>query len=511
MSRTRRRRLATTLTVVVLLVVGGVLGVRASGGRPHPGKPRAPQGGGVLRLLSAGRFPSLDPAALVSPRQRDVGRLLYRTLMTYGADGRSVVPDLAAAPGEPTQGGRVWTYHLSSARYEDGTAIVAGDVVRGIRRSLAQAGLPAGWLASVAAPDADMVVLRFARPFADADWFVALTGAAPVPARGVVASGPYRVADLSPDAFTLVRWQPDAAAPQQVVAELGLDGATIDRRILTGSGDDAFAVTDKAQLDVVPPDDHRLVGGPDGSLLFTAMNLRRGPFADIKVRQALQVAFPVAQVRAEASTALATDLLPPSFPGHHDIDAYGGKARDFKGDPGRARRLLREAGHTAPVAVSAAVPASAASMAAVLTSALDQGGFLVRMSVIPDARYYEAVAVPARQPDLVAYAWSPDWLTASAVIPPLFTCAALTSTGNHNVANHCDRGFDQQVALALAELRPKEREAMWRALDERLVDEAVVVPRAFGTSTALVGTRVRGARAALCYGGAVDLARLHLR
>jgi peptide/nickel transport system substrate-binding protein len=500
--------------VLALLLAGGVVGVRAANGPGEPGgAPEPPKGGGTLRLLSEDRFASLDPAALGSPRQRDVGRLLYRTLMTYGSDGHSVRPDLATGPGVPSAGGRVWTYALRSARYENGNDVVADDVVRGIRRSLARGALPGGWLAGVAAPDRATLVLRFARPFADADWFVALIGAAPVPPTGISASGPYRLASLVVgSSFRLVRnesWDGERPGPDEVDAQLGLSGPAIDRRILAGTGEDAFAVTDKPVLDVVPATDHRQVSGADGSLLFTAMNLRRGPFVDLKVRQALEVAFPVARLRSPA-TAVATDLLPPSVPGHHDLDLYGQKARDHAGDPARARKLLREAGYDAPVAVTAAVPASAAAMGEVLRSALAPAGFQVTVTVVPDARYYETVGVPARQPDLVSYAWSPDWLTPSAVIPQLFTCAALTTTGNHNVANHCDRGFDQQVALALAELDPKAREAMWRALDERLVAEAVVVPRSFGVSTSLVGARVRGAKSAVCFGGAVDLLRLTL-
>jgi peptide/nickel transport system substrate-binding protein len=514
-SRSRRRRLAATLLALVLVGVGTAVGVRAARSpAPGPATASAPAAaGGTLRLLSADRWPTLDPAALVSPQQRDVGRLLYRTLMTYGSDGRSVVPDLATGPGTPSSGGRVWTYHLAPSRYEDGAALVAGDVVRGMRRSLARRGLPAGWLAAATAPDAATVVLAFRRPFADADWFAALTGAAPVPAAGVRASGPYRVASRTSGSFRLVRnehWTGSRPGPDEVDAELGLASTGIDQRLLASSGEDAFAVTDKPVLGLARVPDDRRVSGPDGSVLFTALDLRRGPFVDLKVRQALEVAFPVAEVRS-AGTTPATDLLPPPFPGHRDLDLYGGKDHGHAGDPATARQMLRAAGYQQPVVVRAAVPRSAAAMGAVLRTALDAAGFDVRLRVIPDASYYATVGVAATQPDLVSYAWSPDWPTASAVLPPLFGCQALTATGNANVANHCDKGFDQQMARSLAELDPKRRAVLWQALDERLVAEAVVVPRAFGTSSALVGTRVRHAESALCYGGAVDLLRLTLQ
>ena len=514
--------LASLLVVVAAVVVAVRASTSGASAKPTPGA--SPAGtGGVLRFLSENRFASLDPAALVTPREQDVGRLLYRTLMTYDTDGRSLVPDLAAAAGRPSQGGRVWTYELRQGqRYETGTAVTASDVVRGIRRTRARGSEPLRALLDVRVASASSVVLRFAKPFPDADALVALTGTTPVPDIGPLASGPYQLADLVPGVrFQLVRNQSWISSKvmradfDEVVAELGLEGATIDRRLLASAGSDAFAVTDKQVLDMTGPvPDKRVVRGPDGSVQFSAMNLRRGPFVDIKVRQALEVAFPLAATLSAAGGAAvampATDLVPPSVEGHQDLDAYGQRDRDFAGDPVRARQLLKDAGYPEGVTVMTFIPRTdaAAAVAAALAARLAPAGFLLKVTTVPAATYYESVGVVAKQPDLVSYAWSPDWPSAAAVIAPLFTCAALTPVGNHNVANHCDRGFDAQVSAAMVELDSDNRERRWEALDRRLVEEAIVVPRSFGVSTSLVGTRVRHARSALAFGGAVDLANL---
>ena len=173
--------------------------------------------------------------------------------------------------------------------------------------------------------------------------------------------------------------------------------------------------------------------------------------------------------------------------------------------------MLADAGYPDGVSITAALPASATSSAvgAALVSGLGPAGFHLTVRTLAD--YYPAVGVPSRQPDLVSYAWSPDWPTASAVIPPLFTCAALTPTGNRNVANHCDRGFDAQVSAGLADPDRDHRARIWSALDRRLVEEAIVVPRGFGVASAPVGARVGHARSSLVYGGLVDLVNLTLR
>lgn len=508
-----RARAAALLLAAAL--AGGLAGLVAD---PEPEsvparrQPAPVPSGGVLHLLSEQAYPSLDPARLLTARQRDVGRLLYRSLTTYAADGVSTVPDLAAAPGVPSRGGRVWTYALRpDARYADGTAVVAADVVRGVARAL-RLKAPTGGATVTAAGDA--VVLTFAQPFADADAVATLPAFAPVPRSGVQPTGPYTVAAFSPGtSFRLVRNPAYAgddvvrAQPDEIDAELGLDGATIDRRLAQSAGSDAYAVTDKAQLEPSTVPTRAVVHGPDASVLFTALDTLHGPFTDLKVRQAFEVAFPLARTRAAAGGPVAgdyaSDVLPPYLDAHVDDDAYGQKRSDRAGDPRRAKRMLLEAGYADGVALTTVVPSTSAAAADALVAGLAPAGFRLSVRTVAPAAYYATVA--ALRPDLAGFAWAPDWLAPSAYLPPLFTCSGLTA------AYHCDRTFDAQVRAASAALDPDAATRLWQALDTRLVQEAAVVPRFYGTATSLVGSGVGGARATLAWGGAVDLANVTVR
>ncbi len=506
---------AGLLLGVSLVAGGGAFAALASDGASGPSPSVSPspvESGGVLHLLTESSYPSLDPARLTTSRDRNVGRLLYRSLMTYGEDGRTVVPDLAAAPGVASKGGRTWTYALrAGAVYEDGTPVVAADVVRGFRRSLALHAPTGG--ATVTAAGAS-VVLSFPQPFVDADSVATLLAFAPVPASGVLASGPYRVDALKPGvSFRLVRnpvYVSDdvlRAQPDEIDGELGLDGATIDRRLAASAGADAFAVTDKHQLEATTTEPKKhVVHGLDASVLFTTMNTRTGPFSDVKVRAAFEVAYPLAAVRAAAGGPAvgdyATDVLPPFLDAHLDDDFYGQRKAKFAGNPLRAKQMLTNAGYPDGVTVSTVVPTTSKPSADALVAALTSAGFRVNVTTVVPARYYATIG--AKAPDLATYAWSPDWLTPSAYLPQLFTCAALTTRDNHNLSNHCDPSFDAQVRAALVDGSTMR----WAALDRRLLEEAVVVPRFYGVATALVGARVSDAKAALCFGGAVDLANV---
>lgn len=545
--------------LVALALTGGCLG---------SSKPATSQGdasrtrGGVLRYLSEHDVEHLDPGRVRSPGAADFARLLHRTLMTYtdkkGAAGSRVVPDLAVAPGVPSDGARTWTYQLKHGqRYEDGSEITAQDVQYGVERTFA-AELAAGptpyrallvgaaayrgpytgtaGLPSIAAPDRYTIVFRFAEPFAEADLAAALPSTAPVPRaqdtrarydQHPLSSGPYRIRSYLPGAsIDLVRnpyWDPKSspaigAYPDEVQGELRVEGPAIDRRLAAGDGRDATAVTDKAALDPgSPADGDRLFRGPDGSVLFSAMDTARGPFRDLKVRQALEVAYPVATARiaagGPAAGDFATDLLPPSLPSHQDLDAYGQRSRGYDGDPTRAKQLLVDAGYPQGVTITAlAYPAGPSlQVASAVRAALAPAGFRLQVTTVDQARYDDAVGRPARQPDLVDVTWVPDLPSAAAVLPPLFTCAALAPVHNRDPADLCDRSFDTYAAQALADTDPDERNRIWKALDRRLVEEAVVVPRLFGVTSWRYGKDVKNVRSALPFGGEIDLANLAVK
>ena len=167
--------------------------------------------GGTLRLCSAADVDSLDPARTYYGWVWLLHRMLSRTLMAYPTDpgpaGCTPVPDLAEAPGEVTDGGRVVTYRLRrGVRYDDGSPVVAGDIRYAVQRTFARGVLPGGpttlhpllddparphpgpyddpdGLPSVEALDDHTLRFHLARPFADLDHLLTQPCTAPVPRR----------------------------------------------------------------------------------------------------------------------------------------------------------------------------------------------------------------------------------------------------------------------------------------------------------------------------------------
>jgi peptide/nickel transport system substrate-binding protein len=397
--------------------------------------------------------------------------------------------------------------------------------------------------AAIETPDDNTIVFHFEKPFGDADFAAALTTTSPVQQAkdtGIkydnhpVSSGPYKIAEyLRGKSIHLVRnpnWVAKdspaiGAYPDEIKGELALDGATIDNRLIASNGDDAFAVTDSPNLQpenvtkafATPTIKSHVYKGPDGSTVYTAMNTARGPFKDIKVRQALEVAWPLATARKAAGGPSVGDfagsVLSPTLKAHKDLDIYGQKAIGYKGDAVKAKQMLADAGFPNGVTVTQAITstAAAAKTAAAVKAALLPAGFKLDLRIVDVSKYYDTIGQPATQTDLVSYAWIADWPSASTVIPPLFTCGAIKPQGNNNPSNFCDKEFDAKAQTAAEETDIDKANATWAELDKELIEKAVVIPRYYGITTWLYGTGVKGVRSALPFGGEIDLANVSVK
>jgi peptide/nickel transport system substrate-binding protein len=569
MSRTSSR---VPRRAAALLAVGGLALTAACGGSSGGSSSTTSSKGvkgGTLYYLSQGDFEHLDPARVYVTNASDFGRLIYRTLMTYankpGTGGTEVVPDLAEAPGVPSDNAKTWTYKIKkNQKYEDGTVITSKDIKYGVERTFSDL-LPEGppyynqLLAGASAykgpykdksdfkaietPDDNTIVFHFEKPFGDADFAAALTTTSPVPQAkdtGVkyddhpVSSGPYKIAEyLRGKSIHLVRnpnWVAKdspaiGAYPDEIQGELALDGATIDKRLIASNGNDAFAVTDSPNIQpenvstafTDPQKKSHIYKGSDGSTVYSSMNTARGPFKDIKVRQALEVAYPLATARKAAGGPsvgdFATSVLAPTLKAHKDIDVYGQKANGFKGDPVKAKQMLADAGYPNGVSFSWDVnnTAAATATAAAVKAALAPAGFTANIQPVDVSKYYDTIGQPSKQSDLVSYAWIPDWPSASTVIPPLFTCGAIKPQGNNNPANYCNKEFDAKADQASQETDADKADVIWAELDKKLIEDAVVIPRYYGITTWFYGTGVKNVRSALPFGGEIDLANVSVK
>ena len=129
----RNLRLCLTLAVVSALVFSGCL--RQQEGEQFYGKVTVPSAQ-EFRWSDGGLPKVFDPARAAAPPDTDVVRALFDGLTDYESGTLRPVAAVASR-WEPTDGGRVWTFHLrEDAQWSNGDAVTAQDFVRSWTRTL---------------------------------------------------------------------------------------------------------------------------------------------------------------------------------------------------------------------------------------------------------------------------------------------------------------------------------------------------------------------------------------
>jgi YVTN family beta-propeller protein len=476
--------------------------------------------GGTLRL--AGReLGSIDPAYIQSPWSAWLLSGSYDGLVGYrhanGAASTAIVPDLATAIPEPTNGGRTYTFQLRSGlHWSTGAKVTVLDVQRGLLRSIAggYGGLPhevagagsckpasctvSGITVDEAASTVSITLRRPSGDFLDLLSFaVAVPAETPFTDQGrhpIAASGPYRVESDDGTHVVLTRnphfrqWS-SAAQPAGFPDRIEYDVVPDDdptvaaARVNEGEADWAD-VRGAAPLGTLEARfGSRLYLSPTLTSHGIVLNTHVAPFDDVRVRQALSYAIDRDRVAADWFTPATPtcQLLPPNFPGHRPYCPYTLPA-DVPGtwrapDFATAQRLVRAAVQAAPGTkgmrvVVYATPNTAAGVQHVV-DALNDLGYDARLSVYEDLDYFEFISDSRNKVQAAFSGWVADTTDAENFFDP-FTCDRFrpANPGNPNIGAFCDPTFDRLTAQAVrAETQaPGSTADLWAGVDRRLVD-----------------------------------------
>ncbi|HKE99180.1 MAG TPA: ABC transporter substrate-binding protein [Actinomycetes bacterium] len=505
--------------------------------------------GGTLRFARTDDLDSLDPGDTYYAYVWNLLRLVGRTLLTYqplpGRAGQQLVPDLATSLGAAGDGGRTWTYRLRrGVTFEDGTPVTAHHVKYAIRRSsFAPERLSGGptyfrrYLDgpdAIRTPDAHTLVFHLREPFAMFDYLVTLPGTAPVPpehdtgggaATGPPATGPYRVHRYRRgERLELARnprWRPvtDPLRRQladRVVVDLGVDGHTVDERLLAGEVD-----VDLAGVGVQPATLARILAEPalraraDNPLIgFTWMygiNARVPPFQDIHCRRAVQHATDKAGMQAAyggpAAGDIATTILPPTIDGYRPFDRYP-CGPDGRGDAEAARAELAAAGmpegfRTRIAAREDRLKEFAAAHA--LRASLATVGIQAEVLGFRSGDYFDRYAgVPAylhaNGIGIVMFGWGADFPDGFGFLDQIVNGRAVKPAGNHNFAEVDLPEVNALLDLGARTAGPARRAGIWGEIDRLVMEDASICPYLYAKSLLYRGPRATNVYVSGAYG-----------
>ncbi len=467
------------------------------------------------------------------------------------------VPDLATGTGKMSDGGKTWKFTLKDGvKWQDGKPVTCEDVKYGVSRTFAtdvitggpnyklkyfdiptvksgkRKGLPVydgpykndgkKYYDKAVQCNGKTITFHFKKPWPDFNLAVAeLRSFDPYRKDkdqgnksnyAVFSDGPYKLQGTwtKGKGGTFVR-NPEydkktdpvrKALPDKIVFQAGVDQDVIGKRMIADSGNDKNAVT---YLNL-PPSLFSQITGP---VAQRAVN-PQSPFTNYlvpnfrklankpKVLQALLWATNKSgYIQAGGGSKMyapAYSVVNPAVLGYTKNPIFA-KVPD-KGDPAKAKKLLKEAGVKLPYKITLAYPGgttTADKQFSALKQTYDKAGFKVTLKSLPDT-YYSNIQNPNFKADLIWGGWGADWPAMSTVIPPLFDSRVnLTpsSTGqdygsykSDEVNKLIDQAGSQTSADAAAKIYAK--------IDKKLAEDVAYIPLVVQKFYWLHGSNVTG-------------------
>ncbi|MEJ3748908.1 ABC transporter substrate-binding protein [Actinomycetes bacterium KLBMP 9797] len=314
----------------------------------------APRKGGVLRVGALGKASAItrDPHG-VQNNESDflILSLVYDALTVPGTT--SNVAARLATKWEPSADVRRWRFTIApGATFHDGTPVTPDDVVWSLRRlrntPSGKTRLP-GVEADAIQPDGtDGVVLTSSYPNSELPLLVRLTtfvlkkGTTEV--AGAPGTGPFRLESFRDGNARLVRndtWYGGDVLLDSIDVQMFESPQAMANALLAGQIDLASNVGAVAARVAESRADVRIVKRPNDMAMPIVMRTADGPFADVRVREALRLAVDrEAMVKQVLSGygSVANDVLGTADP------AYARDLPQRTRDLTRAKQLLTEAG-----------------------------------------------------------------------------------------------------------------------------------------------------------------------
>jgi oligopeptide transport system substrate-binding protein len=518
------------LAAILLLVVAGGDGDGGDGGPSASRTEDAGDGGddgddgepaasGELRIRGDDPL-FLDPAVI-----QDAGSAFYAVEIFSGLvrldRDLQIQPDIAER-WDVSDDGRVYTFHINpKATFHDGRPVLADDVLKSWERALSPETASvvaenflgdivgardlsrgrADSLAGVRAVNESTVEVTIDAPKQYFLYKLAYTTAFVVDLRQITANprrwtqkpngtGPYKLREwrlgerIILDAYDNHHLGP----PKLKTVRVGLSGGSAlveyqDGEIdVTGVGlDDLERVQEPgSELNA------EYVTSPDQSIGYIGFNTQVPPFDDAKVRQAFALSVDrakIGEVVLRNAQPVATGILAPGVPGHTPND------KTYPYDPDRARQLLAESKYGTDLPEITMAESGAGASVGEATEAIIQGwrdelGVEVLIEQAETGTFFSDIDEGRYQ--MFSLGWIMDYPDPEDILDILFHSAS-----RQNNSRYSNPEVDAKLEQARVETDTEARLALYREVEQTILQDAPWIPLFFGSTHALVKPYVK--------------------
>lgn len=436
---------------------------------------------------------SLDPARSTDVPTGEMVTLLYDGLTRFDANGR-LQPGLADRWTVDANGLR-YRFHLRSGiRFADGTPLTPVVVRQSFLRVLdpkstggrawpllpiagarEYAGGTAAGVSGIALLGDSAVALTLERPLAVFPKFLAMPVASIVSTRqrddSTMGTGPWRIVSWAHDDALRFARNPDywdgppqsdslivRIIPDQLVRAAELEAGHLD----------VVEVPFGETRDWRSRHPVWLQEKPALRVVYIALNNRRGPLRDPRVRQAINYAVNVPQILSTVWNGRglrSRGSIPPSL-GGGDTTREG-----YHHDPARAKQLLQEAGVRGDLSLQlwrAADNETLGRVAQAVQADLAQVG--IKIEIVTRDASSQREAARAGSADMAMLDWWADYPDGENFLYPLFSSSSFGPGGNY--AFYSDPVTDSLLLVARHTQDDAARERLYRTIDERVYRSA---------------------------------------
>lgn len=486
--------------------------------------------GGTLTVTYQNEMASLDPAIGYEPASWNLIRAVFDGLMGFETGTTKVVPYLAESY-KVSPDGLTYTFTLrSDAKFHNGRAIKAEDVVYSLDRVVNpatkspgqqffasilgfkdRAGGKSNQLEGVRAAGDRSVEIKLSHPDASFLEIMAINFSYPVPREEVekgnfgknpVGSGGFKLQQWVPgQQLTLVRnpdyYQKGLPHLDKLVVRVGIDPVTAMLQFQRGDVDVLGNGIPASMFNQVVNDPKYAQNILKSERLITryvTMKTTIKPFDDKRVRQAINHAINKPRIvqLINGRAHVANQVLPPGM-GGYDKDYQG---YDF--NPAKAKELLAAAGQGNGFSTQLYAtnidpdPRVAQSMQQDLANV----GITADLRVLAEAQVIEAGGDPNGAPMVWSgvTGWGADYPDPSDFWFPILSSEAATK-GGWNWAYYRRPDLDEKAKQANSIADPAkdaERFAQWAALYREVMDDAPWVPVTNDIRFMMKQTRIGG-------------------
>ncbi|HLJ72896.1 MAG TPA: ABC transporter substrate-binding protein [Roseiarcus sp.] len=315
--------------------------------------------------------PGLDPTTGAAAAIGEITHYnIYEGLTKINADF-SVTP-LLADSWTLSPDLKTFTFKLKSGvKFQDGEPFSSKDVKFSFERAASKdsTNKDKAFFASIDkidTPDPQTVALTFKQPSFEALFHLGMNTAVIVDekseatnATNPIGTGPYKMTNWNKgSSVTLEKWagfrDPSKIAIAKATFRIINDPAAQVAALLSGDVDDfpRFGGVQSVDQFKNDPRFQVIIGGTEGKTIL-AMNNKRKPLDELKVRQAIAYAIDRKAIIDGAMNGYGVPIgshLTPNDPGYIDLTG------EYPHDPAKAKALLKEAGVTTPLSLSLILP-----------------------------------------------------------------------------------------------------------------------------------------------------------